>query len=114
MEVITKYPNEANALAKQGFKLTDGFANVQSMPDGTVKASFPMVKAVDGVVPTDDQGLVYDAGRVGAAKMYASTHEVDPATKSALEKAAAKSSITGHETTGHEDDHTAAIKAAGM
>jgi len=100
-KVISKYSNEVAAAQKQNISMNKVFAKLEPQPDGSVKASYPLVKAQDGHIPTDASGkVICDASRLGFAKNLAGFHGEDSGVKAAIEDAsAAKATVkaAGHE-----------------
>jgi len=72
VNISTKYPEIVEAAQKQGIKVSDVFAKCKDVDgDGIVDASYPMVKLVNSQIPrTDDGTIIFDVGRLSAAKAY--------------------------------------------
>jgi len=106
--VTSKYPEVVKACQAQKIPLEQAFAKVAHNPDGTVNASYPVVKLADEAISVDPSGkVIVDDHSVASAKMFAKVHGDDVAAKSLAKFGAAG---TEQAAAGHED--AAAGKAA--
>lgn len=87
--VTTQYPDLVKAAQAQRLPLDQVFGKVITAPDGSIEASYPLVKLVSGVIPTSPDGHVIPSTiKVAAAKFLAGIHGDDVASQGIQAKAA--------------------------
>jgi len=81
VDITTKYPEEVSAANLQNIPLSKVFAKLQDINnDGVMDtAGYPLIKLnAEGEIPMFNGKIVFDIGRLSAAKAYAvKNHESD-------------------------------------
>lgn len=80
IEIITKYPEIAEAAQKQGIQLSKVFAKCEDIDgDGNMDSfGYPMVRLdQEGNIPVDGEQILFDPMRLKAANMLSKLHGED-------------------------------------
>lgn len=87
--VNSRYPDVVKACENDGIPLSKAFAKIVKNDDGSVEASFPLVKTHGGHIDVEENGdFQFDAGRVKAAHALGKLHHASSLVMAKIKNAA--------------------------